>query len=451
VRDETTARVPRSIFSPGRLWLSPACRAGNAEPELTNSNPGTSSSISRTSSGAGGVDQTQTSAVATPPAKHDDRQAAEHETHVRLRGIAISAGYAYLLPGFCSDAFPHGPYYDPFSAVSTAILWDPFWAWYPPSYPAGYFTPGTDKGELKLTATPKNATVYLNGAYAGAADRLKSFWLDPRVYDLTVSSPDDGGRFEQRGLHSDGEVSEDRCDTGGSNQRRGKAVKKTTYAMAFATLWFAALALAGPRGTVPRAAASRYPAHAQGDGISAGAKLLSREEIRKLFVSDVNRCCLVLAVAVSPDQAKIANVSLNDFVLRVKDAETAFKPSSPKVVAASRQHKAQRDRDVAVYPTSGIGYSSGSVYDPATGTRQAGGVYTQAGVGVAIGSPSGPGVSDQDRTVMETELNEKGLPQGSASTAVAAYIYFSISGKKAAEYQLEYVSNRKLVLPVRVR
>ena len=219
----------------------------------------------------------------------------------------------------------------------------------------------------------------------------------------------------------------------------------------FAILCFSSAALAGPKGTVPRSSATQYPIHAQRDAVSIGAKLLTRQEARKTFVSDVNSCCTVIEIAVYPDKAKPLNLSLNDFVLRARNTESATKPSTAKLIAASIQKDAKSGRDIAVYPTTSIGYSSGSVYDPATGTRQGSGVYTQTGVGVAIGSPDGPGVSDKDRGVMETELSEKGLSEGTASGAVSGYIYFPVLLKKKAEYQLEYdVEGSKLILPIRV-
>ena len=223
------------------------------------------------------------------------------------------------------------------------------------------------------------------------------------------------------------------------------------FICSFVIVFLASASLAGPRGTVPRSSAALYPMHAQHNALSLGAKLLTREEARKTFVSEVNSCCTVIEIAVYPDKAKPLNLSLNDFVLRAKGAEAATKPSTAKLAAASIQKNAKTGRDVAVFPTTSIGYSSGSVYDPATGTRQGSGVYTQTGVGVAIGSPTGPGVSDKDRSVMETELSEKAIPEGAASTAVSGYIYFPVVLKKKAEYQLEYtVEGQKLILPIRV-
>lgn len=224
------------------------------------------------------------------------------------------------------------------------------------------------------------------------------------------------------------------------------------FICSFAIVFFATAALAGPKGTVPRSSAAQYPMHAQRDAISIGAKLLTREEARKTFVSDVNSCCTIVEIAVYPDKTKPLNLSLNDFVLRARNTESATKASTAKIAAASIQKNAKSGTDVAVYPSTGIGYESGTVYDPNTGTsRRAGGLYTQTGVGVAIGSPNGPGVSDKDRSVMETELSEKALPEGATSAAVSGYVYFPIALKKKTDYQLEYtIDGQKLVLPIRV-
>ena len=204
----------------------------------------------------------------------------------------------------------------------------------------------------------------------------------------------------------------------------------------------ASLAFAAPQGTVPRSSSSRYPAHTQGDGISIGARLLTREDARNTFVSDVNRCCVVIELAIYPEKDKPLTVSLDSFTLRLTGSETAAKPSSAKVVSATLQKKAQDQRDVSVSPTVGVGYESGSVYDPATGTQRRGGVYTTTGVAVGIGSRGGePGSSEKDRAVMETELSEKGLPEGATTAPIAGYLFFPISRTKKTTYQLEYMLN----------
>ena len=194
------------------------------------------------------------------------------------------------------------------------------------------------------------------------------------------------------------------------------------------TIWLVMMAAcltawAAPRGTVPRAVATRYPAHAEQDGVGVGAKLLSRDEARKAFVSDVNDCCLVVEIALYPRKDKAMDVSLNDLTLRQSGSETSAKPSSAKLIAATLQKSSRAKRDISVYPSTEIGYGSGPAYDPNTGTQRAGGVYTRTGVGVGIGSP-GSGATDKDRSTMEMELSEKGLPEGSAAAPVAGTSIF---------------------------
>jgi hypothetical protein len=213
---------------------------------------------------------------------------------------------------------------------------------------------------------------------------------------------------------------------------------------------FAVFAFAAPKGTVARSAALKYPAHAEQDGVAMGAVLLTSQEARKDFVSDVNHCCLVVEVALYPQKGQNLDVSLNDFSLRTMGTDSAVKAASATLISGTLQKKAAASRDVVVSPSAGVGYESGVVYDPITGQpRRGGGVYTQTGVGVGIGSPGGQGGStDADRKVMEAELDEKGLPEGSAATPVAGYLYFPLAKKtKNAHYELEYMLNgNKVVL-----
>jgi hypothetical protein len=213
----------------------------------------------------------------------------------------------------------------------------------------------------------------------------------------------------------------------------------------------AVLAFAAPKGTVPLSSANRYPAHVQRDNVSIGAKLLTPEQVRRTFVSDLKRCCLVVELALYPQADKPLDVSADSFSIRAVGAETAARASSPKLVAASLQKSARAERDITVSPMVGVGYSSGRSYDPVTGTEQRGGVTTQAGVGVGIGGAgSAPASTDQDRATMELELRDKGLPEGSTTAPVSGYVYFPISSKnKKASYQLEYMLNgEKIVLPL---
>jgi hypothetical protein len=215
-----------------------------------------------------------------------------------------------------------------------------------------------------------------------------------------------------------------------------------------AVLGIISLAAAAPKGTVPRSSAERYSVHAVRGGVGIGVVLLTAEQARRAFVSDVNHCCVVAEVALYPAKDKPLDVSLNDFVVRVNGTEVAGKPASAKVVAATLQKKAGSTRDITVAPSVGVGYGSGG-YDPGTGAQRSGGVYKQVGVGIGIGgSGPQPGSTDKDRAAMETELSEKGLPEGSASAPVAGFVYFPLAArKKKVTLQLEYrVSGEKVIL-----
>lgn len=92
---------------------------------------------------------------------------------------------------------------------------------------------------------------------------------------------------------------------------------------------------------------------------------------------------------------------------------------------------------MTLYPSAGIGYESGPrVYDPVTGTPRGGGLSTSAGVGVGVG-PSQSGAGEQDRTTMELELSEKGLPETKASKPLSGYLYFPVTSKKKNGLLLE--------------
>ena len=153
-------------------------------------------------------------------------------------------------------------------------------------------------------------------------------------------------------------------------------------------------AVAAPKGTVARSAAIKYPAHAEQDGVAMGAVLLTSQQARRNFVSDLNHCCLVVEIALYPQKGQNLDVSLNDFALRTIGTDSAVRAASATLISGTLQKKAAAGRDVVVSPSAGVGYESGVVYDPITGQpRRGGGVYTQTGVGVGIGSPGGQGAA----------------------------------------------------------
>ena len=209
----------------------------------------------------------------------------------------------------------------------------------------------------------------------------------------------------------------------------------------------------GPRGSVPRSSAERYHSHAKLDGTSLGASILTPKQVRKAFVSDLNRCCIVVEFAFYPSTEKARHdLSLDDFALFISGSDIGTKPQSGTVVAASLQKKAGSGAPVSVQTGAAVGYESGTYTDPSTGQpTRVHGVYTATEVGVGVGRPNpAPGSTEWDRQVMEKELDQKGLPEGKTAVPVAGYLYFSLRDrKKDAKYQLEYNFNgEKLVLPL---
>jgi len=214
-------------------------------------------------------------------------------------------------------------------------------------------------------------------------------------------------------------------------------------------LIFSVSIMAGSReGIAPRGSASDYPAHTEVEDFALGASLLTAEQVRSNFASDLNRGYIVVEVSIYPKTGTSLEVARRDFILRKADGGILARPSDPKTVAAILQKTAASDRDVTLYPSVGVGYESGPrVYDPVTGTQRGGGLHTAAGVGVGVGR-SQSGASEQDRKTMELELSEKGFPEGKAERPLCGYLYFPLTTKKKlVSYLLEYaVGGEKPIL-----
>jgi hypothetical protein len=107
----------------------------------------------------------------------------------------VSVGYAH------STGYP-GYWGYPYSWSRWGVPW--FVPHYDPWWGAGYFHPGyftgfprgINMGEVKLRGDLKDADVYLDGAYAGPASKLKSIWLEPGAYNLELRAADE--RYRKR-------------------------------------------------------------------------------------------------------------------------------------------------------------------------------------------------------------------------------------------------------------
>jgi hypothetical protein len=208
----------------------------------------------------------------------------------------------------------------------------------------------------------------------------------------------------------------------------------------------------GPQRNAPRASADSYHSHSQRDGISVGAEILTPNHIHKVFVSDLNRCCLVVEFAIYPKKEKLEDLLMDDFALFVSGNDVPTKPESATMVAASLQKGAHSGAEVAEESSATIGYESGTYTDPVTGQPRIGhGVYTATSSGVGTGKTYPvPDATEQDRQVMEKELSQKGLPEGRVAAPIAGYLYFFIPKRlKNTKYRLEYnLNGEKLVLPL---
>ena len=205
-------------------------------------------------------------------------------------------------------------------------------------------------------------------------------------------------------------------------------------------------AAAPPSPIAPRTTATRYRGHAEEDGFSLGAELLTKKQAAFTFTAAVNQCCAVVLVAVYPKKDEPVDVSLYDFAL-VDEQGNQLRPEEAVEIAARLEDKKNSGTGADVVTTANVGFDAGVYTDPTTGqTVHARGVSTGGGVGVVVGpnDTPPPEVTDREKQVMETELYRKALPELKTSSPVAGYLYFPIDkAPKTAKYHLEYAAGPK--------
>ncbi len=105
---------------------------------------------------------------------------------LKVAGLVVGAFLVMTLPASAAVRFRGGIVAGP--AFGPCAWYSPFYygsyGWYGP-YPAYH----ANAGELKLKTNVKSADVYINGAYAGKASKLKSMWLRPDAYNLEIRAP----------------------------------------------------------------------------------------------------------------------------------------------------------------------------------------------------------------------------------------------------------------------
>lgn len=109
-------------------------------------------------------------------------------------------------------------------------------------------------------------------------------------------------------------------------------------------------------GTEPRAEASRYPASTQQGQLKIGAQLLTAEQIRQSFSTELHRSVLVVEVAVYPEKGRSIDVSRSAFAVRPAGSDKASKPLHPGAAAQTAERRSGEGLETNVYQQVGIGY-----------------------------------------------------------------------------------------------
>ena len=92
----------------------------------------------------------------------------------------------YFGPGFYGPAYYgwYGPAY---------------YGWYGPAYYAPYtFAPAPYLGKVKIDTKMKDASVFVDGGYAGTVGQLKTFPLRPGAHNIEVRSPSGQSIFQEK-------------------------------------------------------------------------------------------------------------------------------------------------------------------------------------------------------------------------------------------------------------
>src|SRR6476620_11686680 len=148
-----------------------------------------------------------------------------------------------------------------------------------------------------------------------------------------------------------------------------------------------------PRGAVPRADAGAYAAHGGQTGFQIGASLLAHRELKKIFATDVNKCCLVVEVAFYPTKDNFVKISLDDFMLREAGMELGTRPSTPDVLSARlevRPVTPDREHRPGVSSNSDIGYERTTQQNGPERSTSGGVVQrSSVGIGIPIGGSGG--------------------------------------------------------------
>ena len=242
-------------------------------------------------------------------------------------------------------------------------------------------------------------------------------------------------------------------------KNKAVSMKLTHGTRALFLAFGSALLLCGqeqPKGLHPRSKPEDYAAHMQSHGLTIAATVLSPDEVKHSFAFNISRDYVVFEVACYPENNGRFQLQADDFVVKTNDKSELAHRADPQTIAARVQQKntPKPSSSPTVYTEANVGYESGT--DPYTG-RRVHGVYTGGGVGVSTYPDPrypAPGGYPQDREVLENQLWNKSLPEGTFTAPVAGYLYFPASllkKKSNGVYLLQYQnadSSLRMDLPV---
>ena len=194
-----------------------------------------------------------------------------------------------------------------------------------------------------------------------------------------------------------------------------------------------------------------FPNRTEADGLAVGARLLNTDEVKQSFYSDVYRKYLVVEVAVEPVGGGPVSTLRSRFSLRAGGSDQAIAATAPGPAAETLRKDAESSKSIKLTPRSTAGYRTGDPRPPyqrddpfEDPNDRRKGFYSRTGVDVTWGDPP-PGSTPADQQVMETELDDKELPQGKLSKAVSGYLYFPKPDGKVGEFQFELQTSSGVV------
>jgi len=230
--------------------------------------------------------------------------------------------------------------------------------------------------------------------------------------------------------------------------------------LAVSAIVVTAALVAGDHGIRPRPTPDDYPARVAGKGYTLAAAVLTPQEVKKQFATDLNKGYVVVEIAVFPQAGQDVTLSTKDFMARYGSGSEIERPVSPDTIAARLGKKDSPSSPdlpgkVHVYTGETIGYEHGTV---GPNGRSGGGVYTATTTGVGVGDrpyPPPPPASSggMDAAGIQAELDDLSLPDKTITENTGGYLYFAKPGKgKSSPLHLTYYGEQgkiELALPMK--